>query len=203
MFANLRADFERARDDRPNMLSIGGYRSAVFANIRILFELTTWAVISYRCSHWAFTRVRLPIIRQILLFAAELLQRWTQLFNGVFIDGAAEIGPGLVVHTPYGICIGPATIGKNCTIGMGVVIDGRSGGIGDNVYFGPGAKVVGTAKVGSNVVVVSNSVVLTDVPDDHTVIGVPVRSRLPGGKPQKFLARRQVATASSASAARP
>jgi serine O-acetyltransferase len=67
-----------------------------------------------------------------------------------------------------------------------VVINGGSRGIGNNVYFGPGAKVVGTAKVGDNVVIVANSLVLTDVPNDRTVVGVPARIRLPGGRPQRF-----------------
>jgi serine acetyltransferase len=49
--------------------------------------------------------------------------------------------------------------------------------VGDNVYFGPGAKVIGRAAVGNNVRVVANSVVMTDVPDDLTVVGVPARIR--------------------------
>jgi serine O-acetyltransferase len=71
-------------------------------------------------------------------------------------------------------------------VGTGVLIAGGSKGIGDNVYFGPGAKLIGNARIGNNVVVGANSVVLTDVPDDTTVIGVPARIRLPGGKPKRF-----------------
>jgi len=50
------------------------------------------------------------------------------------------------------------------------------------VYFGPGAKVIGHARIGNNVVVVANSLVMTDVPDNTTVIGVPARIRLPRGR---------------------
>jgi serine acetyltransferase len=49
--------------------------------------------------------------------------------------------------------------------------------VGNNVYFGPGAKVIGRATVGNNVRVVANSVVMTDVPDNLTVVGVPARIR--------------------------
>ena len=71
-------------------------------------------------------------------------------------------------------------------MGTGVLIAGGSKGIGDNVYFGPGAKLIGNARIGNNVVVGANSLVLTDVPDDMTVIGVPARIRLRGGNPKRF-----------------
>jgi len=58
--------------------------------------------------------------------------------------------------------------------------------VGDNVYFGAGCKIVGDAKIGNNVVIVANSVVITDVPDNTTIMGVPARIKLPGGKPRRF-----------------
>jgi serine acetyltransferase len=59
----------------------------------------------------------------------------------------------------------------------GVVISQGVRSIGDNVYFGPGAKVIGRAAIGNNVRVVANSVVMTDVGDNLTVVGVPARIR--------------------------
>jgi serine acetyltransferase len=104
MFDNLRVDFERARGDRTRTLKMGGWdRSVVLSNMRILMALTTWAVISYRYSHWVFKRVRTPIVRQLMMFSAILLQRWTELWTGVFVHREAVIGPGFVVHTPYAI----------------------------------------------------------------------------------------------------
>jgi serine O-acetyltransferase len=195
MFENLRADFARAREDRPDMLVKEGLAGSVFlSNLRILLEMTTWTIVTYRYSR-AIKKVRIPILRQSLEGIAWILQAWTELCTGVFIDSNAEIGPGLVIHTPYGICIGPAKIGKNCTVGMGVVISGASGGIGDNVFFGPGAKIVGTAKIGNNVVVVANSLILTDVADNLTVLGVPARFRLPGGVPGRFQKPKHAASA--------
>jgi serine acetyltransferase len=67
-----------------------------------------------------------------------------------------------------------------------VVITAAARSIGDNVYFGPGAKLIGDAKIGNNVVIVANSVILTDVSDNTTVMGVPARIRLPGGRPKRF-----------------
>src|SRR5436305_13933049 len=103
MFDNLHDDFGRARVDRERTLRVGGWnRSAALENFRILLALTTWAVISYRYSR-SVLKVRIPILRQLLIFSSILLQRWTELWTGVYIHREADIGPGLLVHTPYAI----------------------------------------------------------------------------------------------------
>jgi len=186
MFENLRADIERAKWDRTGTLGTGVWkRSEWMQTLRIFLAQNTWSVIAYRFAHWA-GNCPIPVVKQLLLLVAVIFERWVQLWNGIFISREAEIGPGLVIHTPYGICVGPTRIGANCTIGTGVLIAGGSRGVGDNVYFGPGAKLIGDAKIGSNVVVVANSVVLTDVPDNTTIMGVPARIRLPGGQVRRF-----------------
>ena len=186
MFENLRQDIERAKGDRTGTLGSGVWKSSEWTQtLRILMAQNTWSVIAYRCAH-AAGNCPIPILKQILLLFAVIFERWVQLWNGVFISRQAEIGPGLVIHTPYGICVGPTHIGANCTIGTGVLIAGGSRGVGDNVYFGPGAKLIGNARIGSNVVVVANSVVITDVPDNTTIVGVPARIRLPGGQLRRF-----------------
>lgn len=186
MFENLRADIQRAKWDRVGTLGQGVYkRSEWLQTVRILMAQNTWSVIAYRFSHWA-TKIRVPVVKQFVLVVAVIFQRWVELWNGVFISREAEIGPGLIVHTPYGICIGPTRIGANCTVGTGVLIAGGSRGVGDNVYFGPGAKLIGDAKIGNNVVILANSTVITDVGDNLTVMGVPARIRLPGGQVRRF-----------------
>lgn len=88
-------------------------------------------------------------------------------------------GPGLAIYH-----VGPITInklvriGSNCTLQPGVVIgQNRSEEnvpvIGDNVYFSPGAKVFGKIRIGNNIVIAPNSVVVKDVPDDCVVSGIP------------------------------
>jgi len=89
-------------------------------------------------------------------------------------------GPGLVIYH-----LGPITInkrvriGSNCTLQPGVVIGQTSEEnvpvIGDNVYFGPGAKVIGKVRVGNNVIIAPNSVVVKDVPDNCVVSGIPAQ----------------------------
>jgi serine acetyltransferase len=120
------------------------------------------------------------------MVVALFWQRFNQMFFGIFISPDAEIGPGFVIHTPYGINVGPAKIGANCTVSGGTLIGSGCRSVGDNVYFGAGCKIVGEAKIGNNVVIVANSVVLIDVPDNVTIMGVPARIKLPGGRPKRF-----------------
>jgi serine O-acetyltransferase len=186
MFSNLRVDFARVRWDRKRMIEESGWgRFVVLQNVRVLLSLTIWSVISYRFSHWVY-ELRIPVVKQILSIIALVFQRWVELWTACHICREAKIGPGLLIHSPYSIGIGPTTIGKNLTVGMGVLITGGSKGVGDNVYFGPGAKVIGDTRIGNNVVVVANSLVITDVPDNSTVMGVPARVSLTGGKPKRF-----------------
>lgn len=186
MFDNLRADIQRAMLDRVGTLQTGVYkRSEWMQTLRILMAQNTWSVIAYRFSHWA-TTIRVPVVKQLVLLVAVIFQRWVELWNGVFISRDAEIGPGLIIHTPYGICIGPTRIGANCSVGSGVLIAGGSRGVGDNVYFGPGAKLIGDAKIGNNVVILANSTVITDVGDNLTIMGVPAQIRLTGGQLKRF-----------------
>ncbi len=175
MFDNLRADFQAARGDR---VSEKGWW-------RVLLHVEMPALLCYRYSHWAL-HLRIPVVRQLLMIPALFWQRFNQLFLGVFISPDAEIGPGMVIHTPQGLYIPPVKIGEGATFQSGVLIGSGCRGVGDNVYFGAGCKIVGDAKIGNNVVIVANSVVITDVPDNTTIMGVPARIRLPGGKPRRF-----------------
>lgn len=186
MFDNLRGDLAKARADRRGTLETGGWhRSVWLSNLRILASMNTWAIITYRFAR-SVKKLRIPVVKQLLMIVVVVMEQWVRLWSGIIIDRGAEIGPGLVVHTPYAVFVGSTRIGANCTVCSGVVISAGSRGVGDNVFFGPGAKLIGTAKVGNNVVIMANSLVLIDVPDDTTIVGVPARIRLRGGKPQRF-----------------
>lgn len=82
-----------------------------------------------------------------------------------------------------GIVVNPLVkIGKNCNLSQGVTIGQLNRGIkkgvpviGNNVYIGPGAKVIGNIKIGDNVAIGANSVVVDDVPNNSVVIGVPAK----------------------------
>lgn len=90
------------------------------------------------------------------------------------------LGPGVQIYSFGPIIINPgARIGKNCTIYPGVVIGGKNNGcphIGDNCFIGLGAKVLGGVKIGNNVLIAPNAVVVKDIPDNHVVGGVPAKT---------------------------
>ena len=92
-------------------------------------------------------------------------------------------GPGLSIAHYGTIVVSPgATIGKNCRIHEGVTIGATNGSsraatIGDNVFIGTGAKIIGEVKISSNVAIAANAVVINDVLSERgcTVGGVPAR----------------------------
>lgn len=102
---------------------------------------------------------------------------------GIFIPTQTKIQSGLVIAHPGCIFVnGKCTIGRNCTLSQGVTLGKANRGkrkgyptIGDNVYIGPGAKVIGSVQVGDNVAIGANCVVTHDAPDFAVVVGVPGR----------------------------
>ncbi|HEX9105774.1 MAG TPA: serine O-acetyltransferase [Longimicrobiales bacterium] len=118
-----------------------------------------------------------------LYVVARLLHRRYCIRFGVEIPYSTQIGPGLYIgHYGAVVISSYATIGRNCNLSQGVTVGvigrgARAGAprIGDNVYLGPGCKVIGGVSVGNDVAVGANCVVTRDVPDHAVVVGVPGR----------------------------
>ncbi|MFC1541254.1 serine O-acetyltransferase [Candidatus Latescibacterota bacterium] len=140
------------------------------------------AIILYRIAH-VINRIHIPIIPHLLMLAGRIL-------TGIEIHPAAQIEGGFFIDHGFGVVIGEtAEIGKNVTLFQGVSLGGtgketgkRHPTIGDNVVIGAGAKVLGSIKVGNDVYIGANAVVLQDVPNDCTVVGVPGRCVKMDGK---------------------
>jgi len=100
------------------------------------------------------------------------------LLLGIHI-GRNVCGPGLaIIHHGQIIISNEAVIGKNCRIHAGVNIGHWKTGapkIGDNVYIGPGAKIIGDIKIGDRVVIGANAVVCKSFPAGVTIGGVPAK----------------------------
>ena len=102
---------------------------------------------------------------------------------GISIPYNTRVGPGLYIGHYGGIVVSDqAEIGRDCNINHGVTIGVKYGGkspgvprIGDRVYLGPGAKVIGGILVGDDSAIGANSVVVSPVPDRGVVAGVPAR----------------------------
>jgi serine O-acetyltransferase len=117
-------------------------------------------------------------LKVVYLFA----YMFSELVMEMCLDPQATIGGGLFIAHIGGIHINPqAIIGKNCDIAHRVTIGasamGRQGSptIGNNVYIGTGAALVGKIKIGDGAKIAANTLVITNVPDGATVMGVPGR----------------------------
>ena len=133
------------------------------------------ALTMHRVSHWLWCHK----LKSLARFNAML----ARFFTGVEIHPAAKIGRRFFIDHGMGVVIGEtAEVGDDVTIYHGVTLGGvslkkekRHPTIGNNVIIGAGAKVLGPFKVGDRVRIGANSVVLHEVPDDATVVGVPGR----------------------------
>lgn len=131
------------------------------------------AIIFHRIAHFCYEKK--------LYFIARLLSQISRHITGIEIHPGAKIGRKLFIDHGMGVVIGEtATIGDNCIIyhnstlgGTGKDKNKRHPDLGDNVMVGSGAKVLGPIKIGNNVKIGANSVVLKDIPDNTTVVGVP------------------------------
>ena len=114
---------------------------------------------------------------------ARLISQRAARKTGIEIHPGAKIGKGLFIDHGTGVVIGEtAEIGENCTIYQGVTLGGtgkdhgkRHPTLGNNVMVGAGAKVLGPFKVGDNSRIAAGAVVLSEVPENSTAVGVPAR----------------------------
>lgn len=145
--------------------------------IKIGLQYGTLAVVVYRIGHWAHTR-RNPLARLwwwAVYWVLALPVGWA---SGVWINPRTPIGPGFVIHNFANITIDAERIGESFTINQGVslgtdwTLRGRPR-LGDNVFLGSGAKVLGGIDVGHNVVVAANALVVRSVNDNCLIAGVP------------------------------
>lgn len=145
-----------------------------------LLDPSVAAIVSYRLGQ-CFRRCRIPILGPILRSMHVLFHAFVTVTVGIYLPRGASIGPGLRIFHFGGIVISPnAVIGCNCTLRNNVCIGARYGSddapnIGDNVDFGVGSVVIGAIRVGNNCRIGANAVVLTDVPDNTSAVGVPAR----------------------------
>ena len=133
------------------------------------------AVIYHRVAHWLYCHH--------LQFLARCVSQWSRFWTGIEIHPGAKIGRNLVIDHGMGIVIGEtAEIGDDCLLYHGVTLGGtgkdqgkRHPTIGNNVMISSGAKVLGPFKVGDNARIAANAVVLREVPESATAVGIPAQ----------------------------
>ncbi|MGA7858281.1 MAG: serine O-acetyltransferase [Terracidiphilus sp.] len=163
--------FERIRED---VTSVMERDPAARSRLEVLLCYPgLWAV-------W-WHRVAFRLWRMHLRLPARVLSQVARFFTGVDIHPAALLGRRLFIDHATGVVIGEtAIVGSDVTIYQGVTLGGTGKGHGkrhptvcDGVFIGNNANVLGNITVGQNSRVGAGSVVLTDVPPNSTVVGVP------------------------------
>ena len=164
MFETLRRDIQAARDRDP----------ASRSTLEILFCYPgVHSVWLHRIAHWFWKRR--------FLFVGRFISHLNRFLTGVEIHPGARLGPGLFIDHGMGVVVGEtAEIGDNCHLYQGVTLGGtstrrekRHPTLGNNVEVGAGAKLIGAITIGENAQVGAGSVVVTNVPPNATVVGVP------------------------------
>lgn len=150
-----------------------------------------WASCGYRLAIGLRSAPLPALLKMPLGWVALGVKAVTQTLTNIDVSLDAEIGPGLMIpHTGYVVVGSGAVLGANVTLTPGVVLGHRRGGtssrdgsprLGDRVYVGPGAKLVGPIEIGDDALIGVNAVVLRDVPARAVLAGNPARQVGDGG----------------------
>jgi len=174
MFARLREDIHAVFDRDP----------AARSSLEVFFCYPgLHALWFHRVAHWLWVRE--------FFFLGRFLSHIGRFFTGIEIHPGARIGKKFFIDHGMGVVIGEtAEIGDNVTLYHGVTLGGvswektkRHPTIEDNVVIGSGAKILGPFVVGAGSKVGSNSVVVKEVPENSTVVGIPGRVVMATEKP--------------------
>jgi len=140
------------------------------------------ALWAHRINHWLW--------KCHLQTWARFLSQVARFFTGIEIHPGAQVGRRLFIDHGSGVIIGETSIiGDDCTLFQGVTLGGTGKEHGkrhptllNGVYVGAGAKILGNITIGENSRVGAGSVVLNNVPDNSTIVGVPGHIVLRNGK---------------------
>jgi serine O-acetyltransferase len=133
------------------------------------------ATLYHRLAHWLYCHH--------CHFLARFVSQWSRFWTGIEIHPGAVIGRRFVIDHGMGIVIGEtAEVGDDVLLYHGVTLGGtgkdqgkRHPTIGNHVLIGCGAKILGPFRVGDGARVAANSVVLSEVPDHATAVGIPAQ----------------------------
>ena len=122
---------------------------------------------------------------------ARIISQFSRFLTGIEIHPRAKIGKNLFIDHGMGVVIGETSeIGNNVTIYHAVTLGGSSPSIdserqrhekrhptiGNDVVIGSGAQIIGPIKVGNNARIAANAVVVKNVPDNATMVGIPAKA---------------------------
>lgn len=161
---------------------IARYRAMGYRGRQMWMNPAVWSIACYRLGNWLY-RTRPPVLVRVpLKLVSYVANLGCELLLEMCIDPQATIGPGLYIGHIGGVHINPqAVLGSNCDLAHRVTIGasamGRGGVpvLGDEVYIGTGATLVGKIRIGNRAKIAANTLVISNVPAGATVMGVPGR----------------------------
>lgn len=173
MNKSLKRGLQRVSDDIKNIMEKDPAAKS-YVEVILLYQ-GFHAILSYRIAN-KLHRWKVP-------FLPRLISQLARFFTGIEIHPAATIGERLFIDHGFGVVIGETTIiGDDVLIYQGVTLGGtgkehgkRHPTVGNNVTIGAGAKVLGNIAIGDNSNIGAGSVVIDDVPEHSTVVGIPGR----------------------------
>jgi serine O-acetyltransferase len=140
-----------------------------------------WALAVYRYGRWRYT-IRWRWVRMPFSFLYKVLKPISEILTGIELPCEVTLGRRLRIDHFGGIVIsGDAVFGDDCVIRNGVTVGLRHTGqrgapvLGNRVDIGAGAKILGAIRIGDDVQIGANAVVLTDVPSNSVAVGIPAR----------------------------
>jgi len=172
--------------DQPQMSAfredMARYRARGYNGKELWLNPAVWAIAAYRLSNWLYLGRPSAIVRIPLKVVSFFAVKFCVVFMEMDIDPQARIGGGFYVAHIGGVHINPgAVLGRNCDVAHRVTIGASAMGrqgipvVGDEVYIGTGAVLVGKIKVGNGAKIAANTLVMSNVPAGATVMGVPGR----------------------------
>jgi len=140
-----------------------------------------WAMVTYRFGRWRYT-IRWRWLRMPFSFLYKALKPISEVLTGIELPCEATLGRRFRIDHFGGIVIsGDAVFGDDCVIRNGVTVGLKHTGhrgapiLGNRVDIGSGAKILGTIRIGDDVSIGANAVVLVDVPSNSVAVGIPAR----------------------------
>ena len=138
-----------------------------------------WVMLVYRFGRWRY-QVKPALLRKVFSIIYKILFKFIQIITGIELPAEVNVGKNFIIDHFGGIVIsGYASFGDDCRIRNGVVVGLKNINqpiapiIGNRVDIGAGAKLLGAIKIGDDVIIGANAVVICDVPNNSIAVGVP------------------------------
>ncbi len=150
------------------------------ARLAAATEFGFLAIAVYRLGRWS-RRIRPGWLALPVKLVYRVLEFFIQVLFGISLSTNSDIGPGFYIGHFGGIIV-HGRLGTGCSIGQGVTIGSRGAGrsdgypdIGDRVYIGAGAMIIGRVRIGDGAIIGAGTVVVCDIPPGCRVVSAPVR----------------------------